>query len=230
MRPSYFLKNKVGHDADGEEGSWAISYGDMITLLLSFFVMFFSTDHQSEDSKKANLILQNYISFIPDGGNPPGESGIARAKLEAFDVKVHQIGDLMLVSFGAKSFFNSGDVELRPEGKAILEDFVKKFLPFSAHYTISVKGFTDRVRVDEGKQRHRKFKDNLELSALRSVSAIRILRAAGIPMSNLEIAGAGELQAIKKIIPAPGTLTPEQIKSYSRTIVIVLRPKKESWL
>jgi flagellar motor protein MotB len=34
------------------EGSWAISYGDMITLLLSFFIIFFSTD-QEKDRMKA---------------------------------------------------------------------------------------------------------------------------------------------------------------------------------
>ncbi len=26
------------------EGSWAISYGDMVTLLLTFFILFFSLD------------------------------------------------------------------------------------------------------------------------------------------------------------------------------------------
>ena len=34
------------------EGSWAISYGDMITLLLTFFILFFSTDKSKPEQKE----------------------------------------------------------------------------------------------------------------------------------------------------------------------------------
>ena len=30
------------------EGSWAVSYGDMITLLLSFFVLYFTVDFEAQ--------------------------------------------------------------------------------------------------------------------------------------------------------------------------------------
>ena len=33
-------KNRRIHQEEDSEGSWAVSYGDMITLLLSFFVIF----------------------------------------------------------------------------------------------------------------------------------------------------------------------------------------------
>ena len=46
-------KGKKQHD----EGTWAISYGDMITLLLGFFILFFSM----EPNKKGNAVLTDSL-------------------------------------------------------------------------------------------------------------------------------------------------------------------------
>ena len=50
-------KNVV-HDEVDSEGSWAISYGDMVTLLLAFFVLFFTVDPavEKEEQLKDSLI------------------------------------------------------------------------------------------------------------------------------------------------------------------------------
>jgi len=34
----------TSHSEIDSEGSWAISYGDMVTLLLTFFIIFFAAD------------------------------------------------------------------------------------------------------------------------------------------------------------------------------------------
>ena len=39
------------------EGSWAISYGDMITLLLGFFILFFSLDPAEKKESKISQSL-----------------------------------------------------------------------------------------------------------------------------------------------------------------------------
>ena len=46
-------KGKKQHD----EGTWAISYGDMITLLLGFFILFFSM----EPKQKGNAVLTDSL-------------------------------------------------------------------------------------------------------------------------------------------------------------------------
>lgn len=230
MKSSYFLKKKKDQDEE-IEGSWAISYGDMITLLLSFFVIFFSTDHKSENLKKANAVLEDHIRFDAiKKVNEPVKRTVATENFSDFNIKVYHVDEMILVSFGAFSFFDSGEVTVREEGQRVLSEFAKKIIPFVGHYTVSVKGFTDKRKVIHREGVFKKFEDNLELSALRSVNAIKVLQKSGIPLNQMEIAGAGEMQAIQKIIPNSSELTESQINAYSRTILVVIRPQKESWL
>ena len=44
---SLIKKNRI-HSEEDSEGTWAISYGDMITLLLSFFVIFYNADFKAK--------------------------------------------------------------------------------------------------------------------------------------------------------------------------------------
>jgi chemotaxis protein MotB len=229
-----YLSKKNYHLEESEsEGSWAISYGDMITLLLSFFVIFFTTDLKKEQAQGLN----NYMSFsMEELKSIPSE--LAKSKkpitkldikdLENLDIKIHQLNERLVVSFGRFSFFKSGQTDLRPEGIEVLYKFVEKYLPYAGTYSLSIKGFTDKnkVRNDPSK----KYRDNLELSALRSISAMRSMQKAGIPLNRMEIAGAGELNLIKHIAPDPKTLSKDELNEFSRTIMIVISPEKESWL
>lgn len=228
-----YLAKKKYHLEEESEGTWAISYGDMITLLLSFFVIFFTTDAHKE---RANS-LNNYMSFsmeelkdIPaqlfhTGGKSTVD--LKKKEFEGLDIKIHQVNNKVMISFGRFSFFNSGSTSVRESGVEILKKFVEKYLPYAGTYSLSIKGFTDKVKVRPGKNR---YEDNLELSALRSIAAMRVLQQAGIPLNRMEIAGAGELNLISEIIPEIASVTDEQTKEYSRTIIIVISPEKESWL
>ncbi len=230
-----YLTKKNYHLEEAEnEGTWAISYGDMITLLLSFFVIFFTTDLKKE---KVNN-LNNYMSFSMDELNQiPSEIFRAgnkssvkldKKELDGLDIKVHQANNRVIVSFGKFSFFKSGQTEIKKEGAEVLKKFAEKYLPYAGTYSLSIKGFTDKTKVSPA--RHKRYKDNLELSALRSISAMRTMQKAGIPLNRMEIAGAGELNLINDIIPEIGSETQNKKNDYSRTIMIVISPEKESWL
>jgi flagellar motor protein MotB len=226
----YLAKKKYHLEEEESEGSWAVSYGDMITLLLSFFVIFFTTDLKKDQASDLN----QYMSFsMEELKMIPAEmlktkSTSPKVDLKGLDIQIHQFKDKVIVSFGRFSFFRSGQTELRPEGAAVLAKFVEKYLPYAGTYSLSIKGFTDRTRVQFSP--NKKYRDNLELSALRSISAMRALQKSGIPLNRMEIAGAGELNLIKKIIADPKDLTAAELNDYSRTIMIVISPEKESWL
>jgi flagellar motor protein MotB len=226
----YLSKAKYHEEEAESEGSWAVSYGDMITLLLSFFVIFFTTDLKKDQASNMN----QYMSFsmeelkmipaemIKSNGSP------SKVDLKGLNIEIHQFKDKLIVSFGRFSFFKSGQTELRPEGVAILNKFVEKYLPYAGTYSLSIKGFTDRTKVLVSTQK--RYRDNLELSALRSISAMRALQKSGIPLNRMEIAGAGELNLIQKIVPDPKQLSATELNDFSRTIMIVISPEKESWL
>ena len=232
MRHVRQLSKPHYHDESLEdEGTWAISYGDMITLLLSFFVIFFTTDFKKEKVEKLN----RHLSFELEGATPVEGKGGAKQKVEIPDLvgvqmQTHQVGENVVVTFKGMSFFNSGAVSVDRKGKLALESFTSKYLPYAGNYRIAIKGFTDARAVNKKRRRSKDFEDNLELSALRSISAMRVMQKAGIPLNRMEIAGAGELEAIDKVIPRKEGLTKKELEALSRTIVLVITPIKESWL
>ncbi len=231
MRETRALKKRSYAEVEVDsEGTWALSYGDMITLLLSFFVIFFTTDFKREKVDQLN----RHLSFTIEGAQeirPEDKVGTLKVpKIELPDMKTITVGELVIVSFGPVSFFDSGSVAVNGDGEKRLRAFAEKFLPYAGNYRLSLKGFTDKRKVRLDPELHRKYEDNLELSALRSLSAIRILQRSGVPLSRMEIAGVGELEAISKILPHTEGLTEKEINALSRTIIVVISPEKESFL
>lgn len=243
------LLNKASYhqeDVDSD-GSWALSYGDMITLLLSFFVIFFSTDFKGQKVEKLN----RHLSFQLEGAvSAPASQPLDAAEMKqanmshpghapatpevdlsigGMQIKTHPVGENVVVTFQAVSFYGSGKVTLEPQGEALLREFAQKYLPYAGNYRLAVKGFTDKRPVVYRAERLKKFDDNLELSALRSLAAMRILQQQGIPLNRMEIAGAGELELIDRIMPRQEGLTQKELDAFSRTIVLVVQPVKESW-
>jgi chemotaxis protein MotB len=238
MKKVRLLAKEQYHEEDSE-GTWALSYGDMITLLLSFFVIFFTTNPQQEKVQKLN----NLLSFELEGTKPfePTslmEKGIVGGKqkvelknlpkFEGASITAHQVDENIVVTFKATSFFSSGEVKPNDRGRKLLVEFAEKYMPYAGNYRLAIKGFTDSKPVSQ--KRLRKYEDNLELSALRSIASMKVLQLAGIPLNRMEIAGGGELESIEKVLPNKEGLTKDELASISRTIVLVISPVKESWL
>ena len=55
------------------EGSWAVSYGDMVTLLLTFFIIFFTTDPKQGTKQRVELKISLIETLKNKTPNP--ESG-----------------------------------------------------------------------------------------------------------------------------------------------------------
>lgn len=223
-----YLKKSSSEEEVDSEGSWAISYGDMITLLLSFFVIFFSADFKQQKIEKMNRHLSFDLDVLGrELDHKQGPQVLSMPTLKELDIQTTQIGENLVITFGATSFFESGSTEVKPEARKILESFVSKYLPYAGTYQLSVKGFTDKRRVRKMK---RKYQDNLELSVLRGVATMRVLQKAGIPLNRMEIAGVGEMKSINTYLKAHPALNEKEINALSRTIVLVVKPERENWL
>lgn len=235
MKSVRLLRKDSYHEDIDSEGSWAISYGDMITLLLSFFVIFFTTDFKKQKIDKLNQHLSFQLENTQAAGQAEAVNQTEVVKpefpvLDGLTLKTHNVGDNIIVTFYATSFFSSGHVNVNERGVELLERFTQNYLPYAGNFRLAIKGFTDKKPVIKRIERVRKYDDNLELSVLRSVAAMRILQANGIPLNKMEIAGAGELEDISKVLPQQEGLTEQEIESYSRTLVLVIKPITESWL
>lgn len=203
-------------------GNWAISYGDMVTLLLAFFVLFFSLGSDSKDIEILEGIVKNEfkkeqevkpeVSWGRDANAP---KGAAEGSGAAPDIATSIQGNKLLIEFPNVSFFKTAQTELTNEGSVVLTRFASKFKGFAGKMRLVIRGYTDNRPVKAS--RHIKFADNLELSSLRAISALRALNKEGIPFQLMRIGGYGETDKATKISDADQ-------QRYDRKIVIVVEP------
>lgn len=213
------IKNKyISHSAENDEGSWAISYGDMVTLLLSFFVLFFSIDFKKATEKNLDNSLQGI--FTTSALEVKSEQKLAENTLDIDGMEMVRVKDgTFLLFFKGVSFFKSAKYDLTDEGKKSLEEFSKKITPMMGKYKIRVQAYTDNRAV----KRIRPFRDNLELSVLRSLTVVKQLNKFGIPSRRVEISGKGEMsERIKKLLSLNQVKAQKEKENLMRTISLVI--------
>jgi chemotaxis protein MotB len=223
------------------EGTWAVSYGDMVTLLLTFFILFFSLNPKSGESK--GEIDKNYPLSLSLMGSL-GKIAVADGKTELrnqnggtdvdkdFIVKtkatVFKSGQKIVIDFPAVSFFNSGKINLTKTGKNTLRQFVAAYTPYMGNFNLVIQAYADtkKVRASKGL----KFSDNLELSALRGVATLRFLQEAGIPIRQMKVAGYGEMDVTRlKLESLPSNKrNPKNLLDLARRVVLVVEPQESA--
>ncbi|MFQ5651980.1 MAG: flagellar motor protein MotB [bacterium] len=155
-----------------EEQPWLLSYGDMVTLLLAFFVLFFAISQV--DQVKFEMIMEYFSK---------SESMPLHVLEEKFKemVREHQLEesvdvaltpDGLLVNFQDNILFDSGKADLKPNSFPILGALAEILnSPDVAGRHIQVQGHTDSVPLSQSAL----YPSNWELSTARSSSVIRYL-------------------------------------------------------
>lgn len=240
-------KRKANNEHPDSEGTWAISYGDMITLLLAFFVLFFTVDPQkeSEENLQESLFMtladaaktqnsdgnnshagtaesKRLPAAVMNIGDDKSKDNIEKQLIEDWGASIHKVGNKIIVDFPRISFFDFAKVRVTEDGERKLANFVKLYMPYAGSYVLGIRAYTDTRPVRSSNPR---FKDNLELSALRSVAAMRVLQKQGIPLDRMKLGGYGELNytynALKDIADKSGQ---KQMDSFARRVILVIEP------
>ncbi len=222
-----------------EEGSprWMTTYGDMMTLLLTFFVMLVSMSSIQETKfRKAigSLIgalgVMRMDSAIIKYENPPlpkdyqREIKKIRQQFKKFkgyleeknledDVEVTETEEGMLIRMANPVLFNSGEAEIREKGFNVLTKLSTVLARMNAN--IKIEGHTDNVPIHTDK-----FPSNWELSAARAVRVLRLFASHDIPGKSLTAVGRGEY------FPLVDNSTPEN-RSKNRRVEIYVNYKEK---
>jgi len=175
-----------------DSGGWLTTYADMMTLLMTFFVLLFAMStldpvklEQFGDSfgkeegarKKSKKVSLSQI-------NKEVKNLVKDQKLQE-QVKVRMDARGVTLEIASDLAFQVGSADLsRP-----IMDFLVKLVTTmdKATYAIAVEGHTDNVPM-----RSSKFPSNWELSSSRASAVIRYLTSQGIPGDKFRAIGFGD--------------------------------------
>jgi len=203
---------KKGDDGPSVPG-WVVTYGDMMSLLLTFFILLLSFSTISEkEFNEAMMSLQGAFGILPryDGlmtlvPKPPikVEQQIERmarqlkremqvmGKEKDVDVEYDKQGGLKIV-LPNQVLFDTAKAQLKPAAHSVLE-VVAGLLGELQGVMFEVRGHTDSRPLI----RSPKYRDNYDLSYARADAVVRWLTAAGaIPLERFEIIACGPSQPV----------------------------------
>ena len=187
---------------------WMTTYGDMVTLLLTFFVLLltFSTIDQKKFSIVANS-LQGALSIL-DGSDAilEGKVDVDRRmeifeqvkELEAMaaelgfseDIQTEVTETGILINIGDRVLFDLGEANLKEQAFPVL-NLVATTLRESAR-EVYVSGHTDNIPITSGK-----FRNNWDLSTSRALSVVEFfIEESHLSPEILAAAGYSEFHPI----------------------------------
>jgi len=229
--------------------AWMLTYGDMTTLLLTFFIMLFTT--AEIEGRELQLILSAFRGSLGmfTGGMTLSEGVLAELGQQIETLPAKERGDKLakavekavsifqpevksrrvkitedergiVISLVADAFYESGSVMLTEEGMRVI-DKIGRFLrdPEFEGNFIRIEGHTDNEPIPPSSPLYPM--TNWELSTSRAVSIVKILNEQyGIRGENLSAVGYGEFQPVE-----PNDI--EEGRAYNRRVEVVITRKKE---
>ncbi len=159
--------------------AWMLTYSDLMTQLLIFFVMMFALASAMNEMQliKLKKKLETYVT---------------ENRLEGYiGLKIDEKG--LVISLREKLMFDSGEAEIHQEAKYILKDITKEII--DVPNSTRIEGHTDNVPI--GPELRSKFPTNWELSTARATNVTRyLLETLNFPPKRISSAGYGEYQPV----------------------------------
>jgi len=186
---------------------WILSFGDIMTLLLTFFIMMIAM--QSGEISR----IHKWTNDRLDEAEAEIEKIIRDNDLKSFSVHRHSKG--VQITISGRSLYNLGEAEPLPGLQEQLVEISRDMLNLkilnleqseyrrairelkennlSWNVEIRVEGHTDNIPLGP----NIRYRDNWELSAARAQNVMRILQEyTRIPEKNFAVAGFGEFKPI----------------------------------
>jgi chemotaxis protein MotB len=173
--------------------SWAISYGDMVTTLLCFFIIFYSLEKSFEHRKKSlqNKMVEQKTEIVKNKFDHAIEM-----LSEIPGVEVMKTSSFVDINFSKIVFFEKGKADLTNEGKKALVEVMGRLSEIEGNYLMEIQGHADQTKVRRIKQRW--WVSNMELSVLRALSVQKFLSARMMKDKDLVVSGYGDLRNISE--------------------------------
>jgi len=190
----------VNASSKEDEDGWVLTYIDVITLLLTMFVMLLA--YSSQNQYGFQEIQESLKSEInrPAQTQIVNEKQLIQEKIKQFsarleqkqlteDVAYHFEQGKLVIQFGEKILFSSAEAALSKGGYDVMAQVLPIFS--GSDYTIVIEGHTDNIPIS-----NEKFASNWELSSARSASVVRYLVENNIEPKRLSAVGFADTRPI----------------------------------
>lgn len=194
---------------------WMTTYGDMMSLLLTFFILIVSfSSIQEVEFKKAMGSLQAALGVLPRnsgfnqslqsinfGDDDMNQDMIEEVNKMKTDIAEEKLQDQVKVTLTEKGahivisdpvLFDLGKAVLKPESKVAM-DIVAKLIKNSPNTEVIVEGHTDNWPINT-----QEYPSNWELSAARALSVVKYFAfRMGFDPARFAATGFGEYRPLK---------------------------------
>lgn len=207
------------------DSSWMETYGDMVTLLLCFFIMLAAI------SKVDTVLFEAVQSgMTKEIGKQPPQRPIEQMKREmkevvgaydsqnAADVGTDDRG--LVLNLDGGTLFKPGSADIRPEMHPLLKEVATTLgNPRFENYRIEIQGHTDDIPVATPQ-----FPSNFDLAAGRALATMRVLVGFGLKESQIMVASFGAFAPRVPNSLDDGTPLPQN-QALNRRVAIRVYPK-----
>lgn len=209
------IKKKKG----GGGANWQDTYGDMVTLLLCFFVLLFAISSVDQvkwenlvrslnpNAEEVSQVIED-LEIEPGNEEVPGSVQSDKAFEEIYDGLVQEMKELgvedsvqivqgegfQFISYRDNVFFDGDSPVLRDEGKKVLDGFARATKPAAdAIEAIHIMGHTSQADPNKPND----IETDRQLSALRAANVLIYLQPKNlVDPANLVSEGYGQFHPI----------------------------------
>lgn len=215
---------------DSDTPAWMVTYGDMVTLLLTFFILYYSIAAQNllkfkdvifgdvrnniglielMDTMEIKTSLNEWTGFQKNSLL----SDIEKVSSDQIKLNSGQNKSRIVVRIPGSTLFKPGSADLDKAGWPSLTEIANIFKKYPT-YKVNIQGHTDDISIDS-----EKFPTNWELSAVRATAVLRFLNDKGIDPTLMTATGYADT------FPLGPNTTPEE-RSKNRRVEFVLEKIK----
>ena len=242
MKNTEYDNTTITYDDDA---TWLVTYADLMTLLMVFFVLLYSLASFDRERYKTTIAsvraeiqkrpeLEGIMTYL---GQPDGFDKKIRIEditgLRNRDAALYRSMERMVTNAARKDHFaleaSSGKMIITISGETLFASGSARLNPDAlpsiddmidrfqefTEYDINIKGHTDNVPIAT-----REFPSNWELSAIRATTVLKHLISRGVDPRRLTATGYGDL------IPIADNTTPEN-RAKNRRVEFVLEKKED---
>jgi chemotaxis protein MotB len=208
-----------GHGGGGME-RWLLTYADLITLLLIFFIIMYSMSSinkvkfdqlvqmlsQSFGGSKSVVAMYNNgvmeKTFYPSQVRTKEQKSLyvktvsaLQKEIQSKDVRVTADKRGIVISLNSDFYFPSGSADLRDSATIVLSKLSTIFQALPND--IRVEGHTDSIPIAPTSPLAQRFPTNWELSSQRAVNVVRVFEKTGLEKGRVCASAFADTRPIK---------------------------------